>query len=52
VRFNKYNDTNMKLRKFQNLCGSVRRTLHGKDQKETLLKFCNVVVITTFALWI
>jgi hypothetical protein len=35
----------MKLHKFQNLCGTVRRALVLKAQKEIVLKFYNVMVI-------
>jgi hypothetical protein len=41
----KYNDTNMKLCKLQNLCGIVQRTHLGKAQKEIILTFYNVMAI-------
>jgi len=33
---NNYNYRNIKVSRFQNLCGSIRRTLLGKVQKKAL----------------
>lgn len=38
-------DTNIKVPKFRNLYGNIRRSLPGNDQMESLLKLYNVTVI-------
>jgi hypothetical protein len=32
---------------YQQICGTIRRTLAGKVRKETLLRFCKIMVIPT-----
>jgi len=43
---NKYSGKNMRPHEFQNLWGTLRRTLLGKTQKETVLNFYNIMAIT------
>jgi hypothetical protein len=40
-------DTDAKIQKFQNICGTIRRTLKGKTRKDTQIKFYQVMAVTT-----
>jgi hypothetical protein len=40
-------DTNVKLQRFQQICGTIKRTLAGKVLKETLLRFYKIIAIPT-----
>jgi hypothetical protein len=38
-------DINIKLNKFQRMCGTIRRTLRQKTLQSTQLKFCNLMAV-------
>jgi hypothetical protein len=38
-------DINVKLQRFQQICGTIKRTLAGKVRKETLLRFYKIMAI-------
>jgi hypothetical protein len=40
-------DINVKLQRFQQLCGTIKRALAGKVRKETLLRFYKIMAIPT-----
>jgi hypothetical protein len=41
------NHVDVKLKKFQNICGTIRRSLRGKTRKDTQLKFYKVMATPT-----
>jgi hypothetical protein len=41
------NDVDVKLQKFQNICGTIRSSLRGKTRKDTQLKFDKVMATPT-----
>jgi hypothetical protein len=41
------NDVDVKLKKIQNICGTIRSSLHGKTRKDTQLKFYKVMATPT-----
>jgi hypothetical protein len=47
MSLNREMDINVKLQRFQQICGTIKRTLAGKVTKETLLRFCKIMVIPT-----
>jgi hypothetical protein len=47
VTFLEETDTDAKIKKFQNICGTVRRTLKGKTRKDTQIKFYQVMAVPT-----
>jgi hypothetical protein len=38
---------NVKLQRFQQICGTIKRTLAGKDRKETLFRLYKIMAIPT-----
>jgi hypothetical protein len=40
-------DINVKLQRFQQICGTIKRSLAGKVLKETLLRFYKIMAIPT-----
>jgi hypothetical protein len=40
-------DVDVKLKKFQNICGTIRSSLRGKTRKATQLKFYKVMATPT-----
>jgi hypothetical protein len=40
-------DINVKLQRFQQICGTIKRTLAGKVRKETLLRIYKIMAIPT-----
>jgi hypothetical protein len=40
-------DTDVKIQKFQNMCGTIRQTLKGKTRKDTLIKFYQAMAVST-----
>jgi hypothetical protein len=40
-------DTDANIKKFQNICGTIGRTLKGKTLKDTQIKFCQVMAVST-----
>jgi hypothetical protein len=38
-------DIDVKIQKFQNVCGTTRRTFTGKTQKDTQIKFYHVMAV-------
>ena len=45
VTFNYEEDLRNKVHKFQNMCGTIKRTLKNKTQKETMLKFYKTMAV-------
>jgi hypothetical protein len=44
---NREMDINVKLLRFQQICGTIKRTLARKVRKETLLRFYKIMAIPT-----
>jgi hypothetical protein len=44
---NREMDINVKLQRFQQICGTIKRILAGKVRKETLLRFYKIMAIPT-----
>jgi hypothetical protein len=44
---NREMDINVKLQRFQQICGTIKSTLAGKVSKETLLRFYKIMAIPT-----
>jgi hypothetical protein len=44
---NREMDTNVKLQRFQQICGTIQRTFAGKVRKVTLLRFYKIMAIPT-----
>jgi hypothetical protein len=44
---NREKDINVKLQRFQQICGTIKRTLAGKVRKETLFRFYKIMAIPT-----
>jgi hypothetical protein len=44
---NREMDINVKLQRFQQICGTIKRTFAGKVRKETLLRFYEIIQIPT-----
>jgi hypothetical protein len=42
------NDVNIKLKKFQNICGTIQSSLRSKTRKDTRLKFYKVMATPHF----
>jgi hypothetical protein len=40
-------DISVKLQRFQQICGTIKRTLDGKVRKETLVRFYKIMAIPT-----
>jgi hypothetical protein len=47
VTFLEETDIDAKIKKFQNICGTIRRTLKEKTRKDTQIKFCQVMAVPT-----
>jgi hypothetical protein len=47
VGLNREMDINVKLQRFKQICGTIKRTLDGKVMKETLLRFYKIMSIPT-----
>lgn len=47
VSYCQKNDINMKLNRFYNMCGTIRRTLKNKTLKSTQLKFYKTMAVPT-----
>jgi hypothetical protein len=48
MALNREIDINVKLQRFQQICGTIKRTLARKVRKETLLRFCKIMAIPAF----
>jgi hypothetical protein len=44
---NREMDISVKLQRFQQICGTIKRTFTGKVRKETLLRFYKIMAIPT-----
>jgi hypothetical protein len=47
MRPNRETDINVKLQRFQQICGTIERTFAGKVRKVILLRFYKMMVIPT-----
>jgi hypothetical protein len=47
VTFLEETDIDAKIKKFQNICGTIGRTLKGKARKDTQIKFYQVIAVST-----
>jgi hypothetical protein len=47
---NRAMDINVKLQRFQQTCGTIKRTSAGKVRKETLLRFYKIMAVQLFCM--
>lgn len=45
LSINRNSDMQNKLQRFNNMCGTIKRTVFHKSRQETILKFCKLLAV-------